>query len=164
MPPTSRLTEPARRVLVAQVVDSPLDAAEHTRLVASPEAGAVASFAGVIRDHDHGQSVIGIDYVAHPSANEVIASIAADIVAGYPLDGLAVSHRIGHLDVGEVALAAAVSAAHRGEAFAALAELVEQIKLRLPVWKHQFLTDGGQEWVGLPQGAQPPANGGSTST
>lgn len=149
MPDTSRLSPPGRRVLLARVDAAPITLLAHTDLVTAAEAGAVAGFAGVIRNHDHGAAVRGIDYTAHPSADEVIAEIAEAVAAAHAIDGLAVSHRIGRLAVGDVALAAAVSAAHRQEAFAAVADLVEQVKARLPVWKHQFLLDGSDEWVGL---------------
>ena len=150
VPDSSRLLAPARAVLRASVSADALDLSEFAALVASTEAGAFATFAGVIRNHDHGLAVVGIDYVAHPGASAVLADIAATVCAIYPLDGLCVSHRIGTLAVGDVALAAAVSAAHRHEAFAAISELVEQVKLRLPVWKHQHLADGSSEWVGCP--------------
>jgi molybdopterin synthase catalytic subunit len=61
-----------------------------------------------------------------------------------------VSHRIGLLEIGDVALACAVSAAHRGAAFAACADLVDEVKRRLPIWKHQTFTDGTDEWVNCP--------------
>lgn len=150
VPDTSRLTAPARRVVIAEVTAAPITSLAHTDAVGVAEAGAVVGFAGVIRDHDHGVAVTGIDYQAHPSAGAVIAEIATSVAAAHAVDALAVTHRVGHLAVGEVALAAAVSAAHRQEAFAAVADLVEQVKARLPVWKRQFLLDGSDEWVGCP--------------
>ena len=146
----SRRTEPARRVLRALVTADPLDAAEHAALVADAAAGAVVTFAGVVRDHDHGRGVDRLEYVAHPSAGEVLAAVAADVAGRCPVDAVAVSHRLGHLAVGDCALAVAVSAAHRGEAFAAAALLVDEVKARLPVWKHQHFADGSSEWVACP--------------
>ena len=149
-PDTSRVVEPARRVVRAQVGDGVLDVAEHARLVADAAAGAVVTFAGVVRDHDHGRVVVRLEYVGHPSAPEVLARVAADVAARCPVDAVAVSHRLGHLAIGDCALAVAVSAAHRQEAFAAAALLVDEVKEHLPVWKHQHFGDGTGEWVACP--------------
>ena len=135
---------------VARVVDVPLSVAEHEDAVADKAAGAVVSFAGVVRDHDGGRSVTELEYVGHPSADDVIAEIAAEFAARPGLHAVAVSHRIGMLGIGDVALACAVSAAHRGEAFTACAELVDEVKKRLPIWKRQVFTDGEEEWVACP--------------
>jgi molybdopterin synthase catalytic subunit len=127
-----------------------LDVAEHEAAVAHPAAGAVVSFAGVVRDHDGGRSVTRLLYEAHPSAADVIAEVAAEIAKDPSVRAVAVSHRVGALEVGDVALAAAVSTAHRAEAFALCARLVDEVKARLPVWKHQIFADGTDEWVNAP--------------
>jgi molybdopterin synthase catalytic subunit len=147
---TSRITEPARRVVRALVTNDPIDAADHAGLVSDAAAGAVVTFAGVVRDHDRGRAVTSIEYVGHPSAGEVVEQAAADVATRHPIDVLAVSHRLGHLEVGDTALAVAVSAAHRREAFEAASDMVEEIKHRLPVWKRQVFTDGTDEWVDCP--------------
>ena len=77
----------------------------------------------------------------------MIAEVAADIAKRHDIIAIAVLHRVGPLQVGDSALVAAVSAAHRGEAFAACSELVDETKHRLPVWKHQVFADGTDEWV-----------------
>ena len=136
--------------LLAQVTDEPLSVAEHEAAVADKAAGAVVSFSGVVRDHDGGRSVTELEYVGHPTAPELIAEIAAEFAARPGVRAVAVSHRIGLLAIGDVALACAVSAAHRGEAFAACAELVDEVKARLPIWKRQVFTDGQEEWVACP--------------
>ncbi|HZI98920.1 MAG TPA: molybdenum cofactor biosynthesis protein MoaE [Actinomycetales bacterium] len=127
-----------------------LDVGALAAAVEDGAAGAVVTFAGVVRDHDRGRGVTSIEYVAHPSAQQVIEQVAADVVASRPVDALAVGHRIGELAVGDCALAVAVSAAHRREAFDAASEAVEQVKHRLPVWKRQVFTDGSDEWVSCP--------------
>ena len=132
----------------AAVGTEPLDVAEHAALVDDPAAGAVVTFAGVVRDHDGGRSVRGLEYSAHPTAAAVVERVAAEVAAR--ADGvraLAVSHRVGALAVGEVALACAVAADHRQAAFATCADLVDEVKRSLPVWKHQVFTDGSDEWV-----------------
>ena len=110
--------------------------------------GATVSFSGVVRDHDGGRSVTELEYHEHPTAAAVVAEVAAEIAARDGVIAVAVSHRIGLLRVGDVALAAAVSAAHRREAFAACSDLVDEVKRRLPVWKRQVFADGSDEWVG----------------
>jgi molybdopterin synthase catalytic subunit len=136
--------------LIAQVVDAPLSIAEHEDAVADKRAGAVVSFCGVVRDHDGGRSVTELEYVGHPSAADVIAGIAAEFAARDDVHAVAVSHRVGLLAIGDVALACAVSASHRGQAFTTCAELVDEVKKRLPIWKRQVFTDGQEEWVDCP--------------
>ena len=135
---------------IARVVDEPLSVAEHEDAVADKRAGAVVSFSGVVRDHDGGRSVTELEYVGHPTATDVIAEIAQEFAARDDVHAVAVSHRIGLLGIGDVALACAVSAAHRGQAFAACADLVDEVKKRLPIWKRQVFTDGEEEWVACP--------------
>jgi molybdopterin synthase catalytic subunit len=135
-------------VLRAAVSEEPLDVAEHAALVERAAAGAVVTFAGVVRDHDGGRSVRGLKYSAHPSAARIVAEVAADVAArATGVRAIAVSHRVGRLVIGDVALACAVAADHRREAFETCSELVEEIKKLLPVWKHQSFVDGDDEWV-----------------
>lgn len=136
--------------MLATVTEAPLDVAAHERAVADPAAGAVVSFAGVVRDHDHGRAVTHLEYEAHPSAETVLKEVAASIAADPQVRAVAVSHRVGVLQIGEVALAAAVATAHRAAGFAACARLVDEVKARLPVWKHQTFDDGTDEWVNCP--------------
>jgi molybdopterin synthase catalytic subunit len=144
------MTDPTgAAVLRAAVGEAPLDVAEHAALVDHAAAGAVVTFAGVVRDHDGGRAVRGLEYSAHPTAEKVVAEVAADVASrATGVRAIAVSHRIGPLGIGDVALACAVAADHRKEAFAACAELVDEVKRVLPVWKHQLFADGTDEWVG----------------
>jgi molybdopterin synthase catalytic subunit len=136
-------------VVRAALTDQPISLAEHQDLVSHQAAGAVVGFVGVIRDHDSGRQVVRLEYSAHPSAADVLAEVVADVAAQSPgTRAIAASHRIGVLQIGEAALVAAVAADHRQAAFAACAQLVDAIKARLPVWKHQFFADGADEWVG----------------
>jgi molybdopterin synthase catalytic subunit len=135
--------------LRAEVTDEPLDLAGHEALVSNAAAGAVVSFAGVVRDHDGGRSVTRLEYSAHPTAQQTLAEVAAEIAAdSRGVRAIAVSHRVGTLHIGDAALVAAVAADHRGAAFAICERLVDTVKERLPVWKHQFFADGSEEWVG----------------
>lgn len=140
----------AVETILARVTEEPLSVAEHEAAVADEAAGAVVSFAGVVRDHDGGRSVTELEYTGHPTAAELIAEIAAEFAARPEVQAVAVSHRIGLLGIGDVALACAVSAAHRGQAFTACAELVDEVKARLPIWKRQVFSDGQEEWVACP--------------
>jgi molybdopterin synthase catalytic subunit len=136
-------------VLRAEITGEPVDLTELEALVAHTGAGAVVGFAGVIRDHDGGRSVIRLEYSAHPSAQDTLAEVLSEISAtSRGVRAIAASHRIGTLAIGDAALVAAVAADHRDAAFETCARLVDTIKERLPVWKHQFFADGSDEWVG----------------
>jgi len=149
--PAPQPAEPAARVALVQITEQPVTVAEHEQLVADDAAGAVVSFGGVVRDHDGGRSVAALHYEGHPSAGDVLADVVAEVAGRHPqLRAVAVSHRVGDLQIGDVALACAVSAAHRGQAFAACADLVDTAKARLPIWKHQVFADGTDEWVNSP--------------
>jgi molybdopterin synthase catalytic subunit len=137
-------------MLTVAVSADPLDVGAHERAVADPRAGAVVSFAGVVRDHDGGRVVTLLEYEGHPSAEAVLREVAEEIAKDPEVYALAVSHRIGVLQIGDVALAAAVATAHRAEAFALCARLVDEVKSRLPVWKRQVFADGTEEWVNCP--------------
>lgn len=135
------------RVVLADVVDRGITVDEVSTAVTTDRDGAVVTFAGVVRDHDGGKGVNALDYERHPSAGEVIAEVARTIAEAHPEVRIAVLHRVGALGVGDVALAAAVSSPHRAEAFAACGALVDLVKDRVPIWKHQRFTDGSDEWV-----------------
>ena len=124
--------------------------AAHEKAVADPRAGAVVAFQGVVRDHDDGRTVTLLEYEAHPSAAEVLDAVAAEIAADPAVYAVAVSHRVGRLEIGDVALVAAVSTAHRAAGFAICARLVDEVKSRLPVWKRQVFADGTEQWVNCP--------------
>jgi len=142
--------ERAGRVVIADVTGQVLTVSAHERAVADRRGGAVVSFAGVVRDHDHGRSVRELEYEAHPAAGSLLAEIAAEIAAEPAVLAVAVSHRTGRLEIGDVALAAAITTAHRADAFALCARLVDEVKARLPIWKRQLFADGTEEWVNCP--------------
>lgn len=155
-PSTDRVEEPGTDrtavqsvVVHAEVTDRPLDLAATIAAAGSDRIGAVVSFSGVIRNHDGGRPVERLSYSAHPGAGDVIAQVAADVAAAHAGVRIAVAHRTGDLTIGDVALAAAVAAAHRAEAFAACEDLIETVKARVPIWKQQWFPDGTSEWVGL---------------
>ena len=139
--------------LLAQVSAEPLSLDAHLQAVASPDAGAIASFIGQVRDHDPEATgeVVSLEYSAHPDAGRILIEIATRFTEKFADAGvrISVSHRVGLLAVGDLALVACVSSAHRAAAFEACRDLVEAVKVELPVWKRQSTEDGTHSWVGL---------------
>jgi molybdopterin synthase catalytic subunit len=138
------------KVRIAEVTDSPLEVAAHSAATREAGAGADVSFCGVVRDHDGGRTVLELEYTAHPSAAGVLRAVADEIAADPAVLAVAVSHRIGVLRVGDVALVASVTTAHRKQAFDSCQRLVDEVKARLPIWKRQVFADGTDEWVNCP--------------
>ena len=136
--------------VLCEISSEPLSLDAHQDAAAGVASGAVVVFSGVVRDHDHGRPVVALEYVGHPTAAEVLQACRAEILADPLVHAVAVSHRIGDLRVGDAALVAAVSAAHRAEAFAACERLVDLVKRSLPIWKRQVFSDGTDEWVNCP--------------
>lgn len=135
-------------VALAAVSDLPLEMAAVRDAVWTDADGAVVCFEGVVRDHDGGRSVRALGYTAHPDAARILAETAAQIAAIHAGVRIAAVHRTGELAIGDLALVCAVSSAHRADAFAACAALVDAIKQTVPIWKEQHFTDGTSEWVG----------------
>lgn len=142
------LGEIAGRVRRAEIAAEPLRMEAMVEAVTDPRCGAVVTFDGVVRDHDGGRGVESLEYSAHPSAGAVIAEVARELAERHPQVLLAVAHRHGPLRIGDSALVCAVAAPHRKAAFAACDDLVDTVKQKVPIWKHQLFTDGGTEWVG----------------
>ncbi|MDL9937815.1 molybdenum cofactor biosynthesis protein MoaE [Gordonia sp. ABSL1-1] len=134
------------------VAAEPISLPEHENYVgaaAGGAAGAIVGFTGAVRNHDAGRSVTALSYSAHPSAPRVLSEVVFEVVGSTAgLRAVAVSHRVGDLVVGDAAFVVAVAADHRRAAFETCARLVDEVKARLPVWKHQFFADGSDEWVG----------------
>ena len=134
-------------VAFARVTDETVSVDECVAAVENDHAGAVVTFAGVVRDHDEGKGVTWLRYSAHPTADAVLREVVAEVALAHPGTTIAAAHRVGDLAITDVALACAVASAHRGTAFAACAALVDEIKARVPIWKEQGFTDGTTEWV-----------------
>jgi molybdopterin synthase catalytic subunit len=112
--------------------------------------GGIAVFVGLVRDHDEGRQVLTLDYTAHPTAAGELARVTAEVANRHDILALATEHRIGHLRIGDTAVVVAAAAAHRAAAFAACRDLIDTLKLEVPIWKEQQFADGACEWVGLP--------------
>lgn len=141
-------TDPVIRLL--DLREAPLDPTEVLAAVDDPTAGGVNLFVGVVRDHDHGEAVDHLDYSAHPKALDRLHDVAAGVAAEFEVVALAAVHRTGRLEIGDVAVLVAASAAHRGQAYDASRALIDRLKASVPVWKHQEFADGREEWVNSP--------------
>ncbi|MCW3492158.1 molybdenum cofactor biosynthesis protein MoaE [Microbacterium sp. SSM24] len=137
-------------VRLAAISAEPLDLDAHLAAVDDAAAGAVTTFVGRVRDHDPDAAtpVVALEYSAHPDAEAALRRIAEDAVGGTGAL-VAVSHRVGRLEVGDAAVVIAVAAAHRAEAFEVCRAVIETIKTGLPVWKRQVESDGTATWLGL---------------
>jgi molybdopterin synthase catalytic subunit len=125
----------------------PLSVDEVRAAVADPAAGGIAIFIGTVRDHDQGRGVTALTYRAHPSAAAELGKVAEKVAASHPILALAVAHRTGELQIGDLAVVAAVAAEHRDVAFAACQQLIDDLKATVPIWKNQFFAGGDSEWV-----------------
>ena len=130
------------------VTTEPLDPQRLLAAVRQDESGAVVLFAGVARNHSEGRHVRALEYDAYPAmAEKKLREVAEEVAARWPVTGVAIMHRIGHLEIGEASLLIAVSAPHRAEAFAACHEAVDRIKQVVPIWKKELFEDGASAWV-----------------
>jgi len=134
--------------VLALISPTTLDASAIEAFVLDAQHGALVTFRGIVRNHDHGLAVTALDYQAHPDAVIFLEDCCRQVATATSLR-VAAAHRVGSLVVGDTALVAAVAAPHRAEAFAACEQLVELIKQQVPIWKRQHLADGATEWVGL---------------
>jgi molybdopterin synthase catalytic subunit len=162
--PARRHTIAGVTVTLAEIRETPLSVDEVLTSVSSPRAGGVCLFVGTVRDHDGparvaagevagevaDKTVAALDYSAHPQAAESARALAERLAADGRSVRIAVVHRVGHLEVGDIAVVVGVSAEHRGEAFDVCRELIDEFKATIPIWKHQQFADGADEWVGLP--------------
>ncbi|MGI8994727.1 MAG: molybdenum cofactor biosynthesis protein MoaE [Nocardioidaceae bacterium] len=118
--------------------------------VRDEEAGGIAIFVGTVRRHDNGLGVEGLGYTAHPTAAGALREVAAEVATDESVLRVAAAHRTGDLKVGDIAVVVAVSSAHRGDALMSCRRLIDELKGRVPIWKHQIFADGTDEWVGTP--------------
>lgn len=134
-------------IRLAEIRGTALSVDEVLSAVSDPAAGGVSLFVGTVRDHDHGEDVVRLSYSAHPSAEAELRRVAEKVAASYSVTAIAAVHRVGDLDVGDLAVVVAVSCPHRGEAFDACRALIEELKASVPIWKHQQYAGGHSDWV-----------------
>jgi molybdopterin synthase catalytic subunit len=145
IPPVAGGTDDAARFAV---VETPLVTDEIAALVASPEAGAVVTFVGAVRNHARGRSVRWLEYEAYAAGCvPIFSQIAAEMREHSHVIDVAIHHRVGRLAVGDASVVIAVSASHRQDAFAACAYAIDKLKERAPIWKKEAYTDG-ELWIG----------------
>ena len=127
---------------------TPIDVAALRRALEHPSAGAVCVFEGVVRDHNEGRGVHGLRYEAYAElALREGVRILEETRERYPLQSIVAVHRVGALAIGDVAVWVGVAAAHRDAAFAACRHAIDEIKLRVPIWKHEQYLDGAPAWL-----------------
>lgn len=138
-------------ITLLDVRDAPLSVDEVLAAVSDAGSGGTALFVGTVRSQDGGRGVTGLGYSAHPSVVDELRTVAEEVAAAHPeVRALAAVHRVGELAVGDLAVVVGVSCPHRGDAFVACRALIDELKSRVPIWKHQRFDDGDEEWVGLP--------------
>ncbi|HZE90045.1 MAG TPA: molybdenum cofactor biosynthesis protein MoaE [Verrucomicrobiae bacterium] len=138
---------------LCSIVSGPIDVAALSERVRTPGSGAVATFAGVVRDENRGRRVERLEYEAYaPMAEKEMARIIEEMRRRWTVEGIAIVHRTGRLEIGETSVAIAVAAAHRREALEAVAFAIDRLKADVPVWKKEHGEAGG-DWI---HGNDPP--------
>ena len=141
---------PESVVRLLDIRETPLEVAEVLAAVGDAAAGGVTLFVGAVRDNDQDKPVSALEYTAHPTALDRLREVARSVAERHPVTALVAVHRVGRLEIGDLAVIVAAAAPHRGEAFDASRQLIDDLKATVPIWKHQLFTDGSQEWVGTP--------------
>lgn len=137
----------ATGVVGVRVGSDAVSAAALAQQVSSRSAGAIATFVGVVRDYHEGKAVSFLEYEAYvPMAEAVLRDIAERACQRWEIKAVAVHHRVGHLEIGEVSVAIAVSAVHRAAAFDASRYVIDTLKQEAPIWKRETGPDG-EFWV-----------------
>jgi molybdopterin synthase catalytic subunit len=135
---------------VFELSDKPLDTAALRRSLSQPEAGALVVFEGWVRNENEGHAVVSLFYECVPDLCRVEAEkIFAEAREKFGVLGVRVAHRVGQLQVGEVAVWIGVTATHRDAAFQGCRYLIDELKKRLPIWKQEYDVSGGTRWIGL---------------
>ena len=119
-----------------------------TQQVRRGDCGAVVLFLGTVRDLTGERLTVALDYDAYPAmAEKKMAEIEADTRQRWPIGDIIMVHRLGHLDVGDISVAVAVSCPHRAQAFEACRHAIDRLKELVPIWKKENWADGSTEWV-----------------
>lgn len=136
------------------LTEDPIDINDVMTKVVRPEAGAISMFTGIAREFTNGKRTLFLEYQAYPSmAEKKLEQIGQEIEAKWGNTKTAIAHRIGRLDISEIAVAIAVSTPHRNEAFAASRYAIDRIKEIVPIWKKEHWEDG-TKWIGDQQESQ----------
>jgi molybdopterin synthase catalytic subunit len=131
-----------------RLADSQIEVAPLRAALLARGAGDSASFEGWVRDHNQGRAVLGLAYEAYATLAEAEGEqVLAEARAKFAIVELACVHRVGELALGELAVWVGVSAAHREAAFAACRYVIDEVKARVPIWKHEHYADGDAGWL-----------------
>ena len=131
-----------------EIVTTAIDVAKVLGSVQSPSAGGIDLFIGTTRNYSNGRSVLALEYEAYqPMALGIMKTIAGDARTKWAIEQISMVHRIGRVEIGDASVVIAVSAVHRGEAFAACRYAIDTLKRDVPIWKKEFFADG-EVWVG----------------
>ena len=129
------------------ITDQPIDYAMVTERVRSNDCGAVVLFMGTVREMTAGRQTVALDYEAYPEmAQQMLEQLIAEARVEWPVHAVAIEHRVGHLSLGEISVAIAVSSPHRAQAFEAGRFLIDRLKEIVPIWKKENWSDGTTEW------------------
>jgi molybdopterin synthase catalytic subunit len=119
-----------------------------TEQVRRDNCGGVVTFLGTVRDLTDGRVTAALDYEAYPDmAEKKMAEIERETRERWPVGDMMMVHRLGHLDIGEISVAVAVSCPHRAQAFDACRHAIDRLKELVPIWKKENWADGTTEWV-----------------
>ncbi len=130
------------------LADTPFDIAPLRARLLRADAGAYASFEGWVRNHNDGRAALGLRYEAYRTLAEAEgAKIVEEAMATFAIVDAACVHRVGDLDVGDLAVWVGVSAAHRDAAFGACRWIIDEVKSRAPIWKHERYAEGDAGWL-----------------
>ena len=137
------------------ISSTPLDLPALRASVLDPTCGAIVSFEGLVRNHNEGKEVTSLEYDAHPTmATKEGHRVVEETLERFDITRAVACHRVGHLGIGDIAVAVYVSSSHRQDAFDACRFLIDEIKSRVPVWKREHFTDGTAEWLAVCPGCQ----------
>jgi molybdopterin synthase catalytic subunit len=131
-----------------EITEAKIDHQALTERVRSNRAGAVCTFLGTVRELTGDRQTLSLDYEAYPEmALKKLADLESEAHSRWPIIDVAIVHRVGHLDLGEISVVVAVSCPHRDEAFEACRWLIDTLKEVVPIWKRESWADGTEEWV-----------------
>ncbi len=134
-----------------EITAQPISVDQVSRRVISPAVGSVVTFAGVVRGNNLGRQVRSLEYEAYPEmAEPILAQVGKEIRARWPVEQVAIVHRVGHLQIGEVSVIIAIASAHRQGAFEAGSYAIDRVKQIAPIWKKEYLDDG-EVWIEGPE-------------
>jgi molybdopterin synthase catalytic subunit len=134
-------------MIAFSLTHDPIDTTSLRARIESRSSGAVVIFEGVVRDHHAGRAVSSLEYEGYaPMATPVGQALLAEAAQRFGLAAALGVHRLGHLEIGDIAVVIIVASSHRGAAFSACAWIMDELKARVPVWKHEHFADGSSEW------------------